>query len=178
MDTGILISLVLLFAPIVGALAIGQFGKKMSNGGDIIGIAALGTSWACALALFAGFGTFGGAHWEFTWLTVDGLDWNLGITLDVGHVYVTGEGEPRAIIERLGSLIFQVHLEDMKRGIHEHLPPGEGDVDFDEVFDALSGVGYAGPICWELSRSSHAAPEMLRRARECFHLALSKVDSR
>ncbi len=87
MDTGILISLVLLFAPVVGALAIGQFGKKMANGGDIIGIAALGTSLVCAIALFLGFGSLespglGGHHWEFTWLTVGGVDWNLGITID------------------------------------------------------------------------------------------------
>ncbi len=84
---GILISLVLLLAPIVGALLIGVVGKKMKGGGDIIGIAALGTSLACAIMLFLGFGSegdpgFGGQHWEFTWLTVGGNDWNLGITLD------------------------------------------------------------------------------------------------
>jgi NADH-quinone oxidoreductase subunit L len=100
-DTGILISLVLLFAPIVGALAIGQFGKKMSNGGDIIGITALGTSWACAIALFLGFSTFGGAHWEFTWLTVDGLPWNLGITLD---------GLTVALLMVVTTVSFVVHL--------------------------------------------------------------------
>ena len=101
MDTGILISLVLLFAPIVGAMAIGQFGKQMSNGGDIIGIGALGTSWLCALALFFGFGSFGGQHWEFTWLTVDGLDWNLGITLD---------GLTVALLVVVTTVSFVVHL--------------------------------------------------------------------
>jgi NADH-quinone oxidoreductase subunit L len=80
--TGILISLVLLFAPIVGGMLIGVFGKKLKNGGDVIGIAALCTSLACAIALFLNFGTYGGQHWEFTWLTVGGIDWNLGITID------------------------------------------------------------------------------------------------
>ena len=87
MPTGILISIVLLLAPIVGAMVIGAVGKKMKNGGDLIGIAALGTSLACAITLFLGFGGhghegFGGQHWEFTWLTVGGVDWNLGITID------------------------------------------------------------------------------------------------
>ncbi len=109
MATGILISLVLLFAPIVGALAIGQFGKKMSNGGDIIGIAALGTSLVCALALFLGFSTFGGAHWEFTWVTIggdpgdpeSGTAWNLGITID---------GLTVALLVVVTTVSFLVHL--------------------------------------------------------------------
>lgn len=92
----------------------------------------------------------------------------IGITLDIGHLYVTGEGSPTEIVPRIGRSLLQVHLEDMRRGVHEHLAPGDGDVDFAEVFDALADSGYRGPVCWELSRSGHAAPEMLRRCRACF----------
>lgn len=97
-----------------------------------------------------------------------GRDDALGITLDVGHLYVTEEGSPSEILPRIGPRLLQVHLEDMRRGVHEHLPPGEGEVDFAEVFESLAGEGYRGPVCWELSRSGHAAPEMLRRSRACF----------
>ena len=91
-----------------------------------------------------------------------------GLTLDIGHLYVTAEGLPADIIPGLGELLLQVHVEDMRHGIHEHLPPGEGDVDFAAVWASLEAVEYSGPVCWELSRSAHAAPEMLRRARWAF----------
>lgn len=87
------------------------------------------------------------------------------LCLDVGHLYVTREGSAAAIIAAFGARLAQVHLEDMRFGVHEHLPPGEGDVDFAAVATALDAVGYAGSVCFELSRSSHAAPEMLRRCR-------------
>jgi hypothetical protein len=48
--------------------------------------------------------------------------------------------------------------QDMRRGVHEHLLPGAGEVDFDGCLNALQKVGYEGPVCFELSRHSHAAP--------------------
>ncbi|MEZ5966626.1 MAG: sugar phosphate isomerase/epimerase family protein [Planctomycetota bacterium] len=93
------------------------------------------------------------------------------LCLDVGHLYVTGEGDPETVIARHAGALRQVHVEDMRRGRHEHLPPGEGDVDFAAVRRALEGAGYDGCVCFELSRSSHAAPDMLRRCRDAWHAA-------
>jgi sugar phosphate isomerase/epimerase len=92
----------------------------------------------------------------------------LGLTVDVGHIYVTGEGSVPDVLDRAAPCLRQVHVEDMRRGAHEHLPPGEGDVDFPLVWASLDRVGYRGPVCFELSRSSHAAPAMLRLARRTF----------
>jgi sugar phosphate isomerase/epimerase len=80
------------------------------------------------------------------------------LCLDIGHLYVTGELPPAEVIARCADRLAQVHLEDMRRGVHEHLPPGEGDVDFAAVRSALQRQGYAGPVCFELSRCSHRAP--------------------
>ncbi len=91
-----------------------------------------------------------------------------GLTVDIGHLYVTGEGLPSDILPGVASLLRQVHVEDVRRGIHEHLPPGEGDVDFKALWAVLDEIGFQGPVCWELSRSSHAAIEMMDRARACF----------
>jgi sugar phosphate isomerase/epimerase len=93
----------------------------------------------------------------------------LALCLDVGHLYVTGEGEPSQVVPLVKDMIAQVHLEDMRRGVHEHLIPGAGEVDFPAVRRALEAGNYAGPVCFELSRSSHQAPEALgvcRRAWE------------
>ena len=101
------------------------------------------------------------------------LDEGLGgdgpsLCLDVGHLYATGEGEPRDIIPQVAGRLAQVHLEDMRRGVHEHLVPGEGDVDFKSVRTALHNAGYSGPVCFELSRSSHLAPEAVRTCCEAW----------
>ena len=90
------------------------------------------------------------------------------LCLDVGHLYVTGEGEPRDIIPRIADRLAQVHLEDIRRGVHEHLVPGEGDVDFRSVRNALHEAGYTGPVCFELSRSSHLAPEAVKICRDAW----------
>ena len=88
------------------------------------------------------------------------------LTLDVGHLYAVWEGEPDKVIERAAPFLAQVHLEDHRRGVHEHLLPGDGEVDFGEVLNAISKTGYDVACCFELSRHSHCAPSALTVCRE------------
>ncbi|MGC6487803.1 MAG: sugar phosphate isomerase/epimerase family protein [Planctomycetota bacterium] len=88
------------------------------------------------------------------------------LTLDVGHLYAVWEGDPDKVISSAAPFLAQVHLEDHRRGVHEHLLPGAGEVDFDMVLNALSKAGYRGPACFELSRHSHCAPTALAACRE------------
>jgi sugar phosphate isomerase/epimerase len=87
------------------------------------------------------------------------------LTLDVGHLYAVWEGEPVAILGAISRELAQVHLEDMHRGQHEHLLPGTGDVDFTAALTTLQADGYDGPVCFELSRSSHCAPTAVTLCR-------------
>jgi sugar phosphate isomerase/epimerase len=93
------------------------------------------------------------------------------LCLDVGHLYVTQPADPLAAIAGRGPRLRQVHLEDIRAGVHEHLPPGQGDVDFRAARRALATAGYAGAVCFELSRSSHAAPEMLALCKKAWETA-------
>ncbi len=88
------------------------------------------------------------------------------MTLDVGHLYAEWEGDPVAICRAHAHEVVQVHLEDMRRGVHEHLLPGEGEVDFTGTLGALQAGGYGGPVCFELSRHSHMAPQALAACRQ------------
>jgi sugar phosphate isomerase/epimerase len=90
------------------------------------------------------------------------------LCLDIGHLYVTQEGDPVELIERNKDRLALVQISDMKRGVHEHLLPGEGDVDFRGALSAVRRSGYAGALCFELSRSSHVAPAAVARCREVF----------
>ena len=51
-----------------------------------------------------------------------------------------------------------VQIEDMSRGIHEHLPFGDGEIDFPPVLEALATTGYQALTVVELPRHSHAGP--------------------
>ena len=87
-----------------------------------------------------------------------------GLTLDIGHLQCMGEWPIAAHIERWRHVLWNVHLEDMRVGKHDHLPFGEGEIDFPPVFDALKRVGYTGGLHVELSRHSHDAVETARRS--------------
>lgn len=86
-----------------------------------------------------------------------------GLTLDVGHCLCQGESPVEAILER-GDRLVNVHIEDMRRGVHEHLDFGEGEMNFPRLLSALSQVAYQGLVCVELSRHSHAAHAAVPRS--------------
>ena len=87
-----------------------------------------------------------------------------GLTLDVGHLHCHGETPIAGHIERWRDWLWNVHIEDMRRGVHDHLMFGEGEMEFGPIFKALAGIGYEGGIHVELSRHSHDAVNAARRA--------------
>jgi L-ribulose-5-phosphate 3-epimerase len=68
----------------------------------------------------------------------------LRLTLDLGHLHCQGELPLADWIAKFGSAIVNVHIEDMRGGVHDHLMFGEGEIDFPPVIAALAAVGYAG----------------------------------
>ncbi len=91
---------------------------------------------------------------------------NFGLTLDVGHLHCLGDVPIAEVILRRASRLVNVHIEDMRAGVHEHLMFGEGEIDFPPLLEAFGRAGYQGGIHVELSRHSHEAPEAARRALE------------
>lgn len=88
------------------------------------------------------------------------------IALDVGHLLVTQERVAADAVRELAPVLGTVAVEDMKRGVHEHLPFGEGDLDMPSVLQALQDIGYRRLVCVELSRDAHRAHTMVPQALE------------
>ncbi|MEE9295127.1 MAG: sugar phosphate isomerase/epimerase family protein [Phycisphaerae bacterium] len=88
----------------------------------------------------------------------------LGLTLDVGHVHCLADGDLFDHAGRWREQLCNVHIEDMRRGRHEHLLFGDGEIQFTEVVAILTSVDYRGPVHVELSRHSHDAPSVAARA--------------
>lgn len=87
-----------------------------------------------------------------------------GLTLDIGHLHCLGETPIAEHILHWHNILWNVHLEDMRRGVHEHLMFGAGEIDFPPVFAALRAANYQGAVHVELSRHSHDAVNTARQA--------------
>jgi sugar phosphate isomerase/epimerase len=103
---------------------------------------------------------------QFARLTEELVHPRFGLTLDVGHLHCLQDGAPAERIRRFADHLFNVHIEDMRVGRHEHLMFGEGEIDFPPIFAALEEIGYTGSVNVELSRHSHDAVTAARKAFE------------
>jgi len=90
----------------------------------------------------------------------------LQLTIDVGHLHCLGETPIADELRRWRQRLVNVHIEDMRRGVHEHLMFGEGEIEFPPVIAALAEIGYAGPLNVELSRHRDDGLAAARRAFE------------
>src|SRR5438067_1087296 len=75
----------------------------------------------------------------------------LGLTLDIGHLHCSNE-PIGPTLRQWKDVLWNVHIEDMCRGVHEHLMFGEGEIDFAEVLKTLREIDYQGGVYVELSR--------------------------
>jgi L-ribulose-5-phosphate 3-epimerase len=87
-----------------------------------------------------------------------------GLTLDIGHCRcLEPDPVPDCVTAVAGHLV-NVQIDDMVRGVHEHLEFGTGEIDFPPVLRALRESGYRGLVAVELPRHSHAAPAVARES--------------
>ena len=89
---------------------------------------------------------------------------NLKLTLDIGHLFCQGEVPIVDYIQRWRDRIVNVHIEDTRAGVHEHLMFGEGQIHFPPVIESLIDIQYQGGLHVELSRHSHDAAQIAQRS--------------
>ncbi|MEV0010571.1 sugar phosphate isomerase/epimerase family protein [Streptomyces sp. NPDC051840] len=100
----------------------------------------------------------------------------LGLTLDIGHCRCLEPASPADCVKEAGPWLRHVQIEDMRRGVHEHLPFGDGEIDFPPVLEALAATGYTGLTVVELPRHSHAGPELARTSIDFLRRASGAVN--
>lgn len=86
------------------------------------------------------------------------------LTMDIGHLHCLGEIPLAERIREWSGQLVNVHIEDMKTGVHDHLMFGEGEIDFVPVMEELRRCGYDGGVFVELSRHSHDAVRAVQRS--------------
>ncbi|MEU6667063.1 sugar phosphate isomerase/epimerase family protein [Streptomyces sp. NPDC046727] len=100
---------------------------------------------------------------------------HLGLTLDIGHCRCLEDAPVPDCVRRAGPRLVNVQIEDMRRGVHEHLEFGAGEIDFPPVLDALTEAGYRGLVSVELPRHSHDAPGLAARSLAFLRAACAAV---
>jgi L-ribulose-5-phosphate 3-epimerase len=88
-----------------------------------------------------------------------------GLTIDIGHLVCNGELPVRKFLTEWKHVLWNVHIEDMRAGVHDHLMFGEGEVDFNDVFAGLRAASYTNGVYVELSRHSYDAVNTARKAK-------------
>lgn len=96
--------------------------------------------------------------------TVLGKPDGFGVTLDIGHCRCLEPIPVADCVTRVADCLVNVQIDDMRRGVHEHLEFGQGEIVFSPVLRALSESGYRGLVSVELPRHSHAAVRVARES--------------
>jgi sugar phosphate isomerase/epimerase len=99
--------------------------------------------------------------WTALWQRLDRPE-RFGITLDVGHCHCLEPTTVAECVRRAAPNLVHVQIEDMRRGVHEHLPFGQGTFDVPPALAALREVRYDGLVSVELPRHSHDAARLVR----------------
>jgi sugar phosphate isomerase/epimerase len=101
-----------------------------------------------------------------------------GITLDLGHCLCVEDRTVAECVADVADLQIHVQIEDIRRGVHEHLMFGEGDLDLPGALEALGDARYQGLVAVELSRHSHTAhttvPDSIAHLRRAEQTAVAR----
>ena len=91
-------------------------------------------------------------------------DCEVGACLDTGHAYLSRE--LGMVANKLSGHLHLIHVNDNRGDHDDHLPPGEGHIDWPWFIGELKRWNFDGTLILELSsRENEAVPDMLARAR-------------
>ena len=67
----------------------------------------------------------------------------LKLNMDINHAAKTDD-DYLAALRRLADYLVHVHLSDSRNRVHEHLIPGQGDIDWKRLKSTFDEIGYTG----------------------------------
>lgn len=103
----------------------------------------------------------GGDPAEFSEM-LERLDPAVGVCLDTGHTWLGGHW--RRFVEVAGARLIHVHIHDNHGYADDHLPPGDGLIDWTVIRGSLQELGYDGWAMLELRCPNGEAGAYFRRA--------------
>lgn len=81
----------------------------------------------------------------------------VGACLDTGHAHLAGE--MGGVIHKLSGHLQLIHVNDNQGGRDDHLPPGDGHIDWPWVVSELRRAEFHGPLVLELAGGENESVE-------------------
>jgi sugar phosphate isomerase/epimerase len=90
---------------------------------------------------------------------------NVGICLDTGHANLAGD--LYTVMHKLSGHLHMIHASDNNGNGDDHLPPGQGGIDWKRFIQRLTGGGFNGGCILEISAKTASTPDgILKAARQ------------
>jgi sugar phosphate isomerase/epimerase len=108
---------------------------------------------------------FSGHVRDLLWLLGAMKATDVGICLDTGHAFLSGDLEH--VAQKLSGHLRMVHASDNRGTFDDHLPAGEGTIDWPRLLRQVAEAGFRGGIILEIAGRGSMADvlEGARRAR-------------
>jgi sugar phosphate isomerase/epimerase len=74
-----------------------------------------------------------------------------GVCLDTGHAFLSGD--LTTVVEKLSGHLVMVHANDNTGQRDDHLPPGDGDIDWTGLLSKLAAQRFTGVVILEIEGS-------------------------
>ena len=103
-----------------------------------------------------------GSSSDIVWILGGLATMEVGACLDTGHAFLAGELYP--LVYKLAPHLRMLHVHDNRGHLDEHLPPGDGRIDWGTLVRELAQVNFRGAMIMELSGTG-TPDEVLERAR-------------
>ncbi len=100
---------------------------------------------------------------------------NVGTCLDTGHAYLSGD--LRTVVHKLSGHLRMLHVNDNRGGWDDHLPPGQGSIDWESLVAQLRHWNFRGTLILELSSNIGRPAEIMAQARQA-RAYLTELQSR
>lgn len=94
---------------------------------------------------------------------------NLGICIDVGHAFLSADAgrlPVRGYLERYAAQLIHLHLHDTRGECDDHLAPGDGVIDWPDLFSTLAEAGFRGTAVLEVHDPAMTPQDALRLSLE------------
>ena len=105
---------------------------------------------------------------------------NIGVTLDVGHLYGMDEGKHLApfgsiggLVREIAPILFHLHMHDVAS--LDHVEIGTGCVDFRDLLTGLRDIGYKKGMCLEMN-PDRVSPDGICRSMASLRTLAEELD--
>lgn len=106
---------------------------------------------------------FTGPVRELLWILGSMAERDVGFCLDTGHAALSGD--LGGVVHKLSGHLWMIHASDNNGKFDDHLPPGLGRINWEQLLGQLAGIKFRGTLILELNGNKPKA-EVLAEAQQ------------